>query len=49
MAENKETNNLDLDKTLVDTTHKVEDFYANNKKQINMAIIAVVVIIGGIS
>jgi len=47
MAENKETNNLDLDKTLVDTTHKVEDFYANNKKQINMAIIAVVVIIGG--
>lgn len=47
MAENKETNNLDLDKTLVDTTHKVEDFYASNKKQINMAIIAIVVLIGG--
>jgi tetratricopeptide (TPR) repeat protein len=47
MAENKETNNLDLDKTLVDTTHKVEDFYANNKKQINIALIAIVVLIGG--
>jgi tetratricopeptide (TPR) repeat protein len=47
MAENKETNNLDLDKTLVDTTHKVEDFYANNKKQINLTLIVIIALIGG--
>lgn len=47
MAEHKENKELDLDKTLADTTHKVEDFYHNNKKQINMALIAIVVIIGG--
>lgn len=47
MAEHKENNELDLDKTLADTTHKVEDFYHNNKKQINMALIAIVVIVGG--
>ena len=26
----QETNDLDLDKTIVETTHKVEDFYNNN-------------------
>lgn len=40
-------NDLDLDKTLLETTHKVEDFYTRNKKNINMALIAVVVIVGG--
>ncbi len=40
-------NELDLDKSLVETTHKVEDFYTQNKKNINIAIIALVVIIGG--
>lgn len=40
-----ENNELDLDKALVDTTHKVEDFYTNNKKQINYALIAIVGII----
>jgi tetratricopeptide (TPR) repeat protein len=40
-------NDLDLDKTLVETTHKVEDFYSRNKKNINTTLIAVVVIVGG--
>lgn len=40
-------NELDLDKTLVETTHKVEDFYTQNKKNINMALIAILVIAGG--
>lgn len=40
-------NDLDLDKTLVETTHKVEDFYTRNKKNINTALLAVVVIVGG--
>lgn len=47
MAEHKENSELDLDKTLAETTHKVEDFYTNNKKQINMALIAILVIVGG--
>ena len=41
-----ESNELDLDKTLADTTHKVEDFYHNNKKPINIAIVATLVIVG---
>lgn len=40
-------NDLDLDKTLVDTTHKVEDFYTKNKRNINTVLIALVVIVGG--
>jgi tetratricopeptide (TPR) repeat protein len=48
MTDNKhEKNELDLDKTLVETTHKVEHFYEDNKKNINIAIIALVVLIGG--
>lgn len=42
-----ENNELDLDKTLVETTHKVEHFYEDNKKNINIAIIALVVLVGG--
>ncbi len=40
-------NNLDLDKGLLETTHKVEDFYARHKKNINTALIALVVIVSG--
>jgi tetratricopeptide (TPR) repeat protein len=39
-------NDLDLDKALVETTHKVEDFYSKNKKNINTALIALVVLVG---
>ncbi len=35
---------LELDHTLIETTHKVEVIYHKYKKQINMAVIAVVVI-----
>lgn len=47
MTDKKENNELDLDKTIVETTHKVEDFYHKYKKQITYAIIAVIVIVGG--
>jgi TolA-binding protein len=40
-------NNLDLDAALATTTHKVEDFYTRNKKNINVAIVAIVVLVGG--
>lgn len=40
-------NDLDLDKGLLETTHKVEDFYTRHKKNINTALVALVVIIGG--
>lgn len=39
-------NNLDLDVALANTQHKVEDFYTKNKKNINIAIIAIVVAVG---
>lgn len=40
-------NNLDLDVALANTQHKVEDFYTRNKKNINIAIVAVVIAIAG--
>jgi len=40
-------NDLDLEKTLSNTSHKVEDFYSQNKKNINIALLALVAIIGG--
>jgi tetratricopeptide (TPR) repeat protein len=40
-------NDLDLDKTLQETTHKVEDFYAKNKKNINIGLLAIAVLVGG--
>lgn len=40
-------NELDLDKKLSETSHKIEHFYSANKKNINTALIALVVIIGG--
>ena len=46
MTDKKENNELEIEKTLVETTHKVEDFYHKNKKQITYALIALVVIIG---
>ena len=39
--------NLDLDAALANTTHKVEDFYSKNKKNINTAIIAVLAVVLG--
>ncbi|MFA6261949.1 MAG: tetratricopeptide repeat protein [Bacteroidia bacterium] len=45
MTDKKEHNELDLDKTLAATTHKVENFYHNNKKQINYAIVGVLAIL----
>jgi tetratricopeptide (TPR) repeat protein len=44
MSNNKD---LDLDKGLLETTHKVEDFYTRHKKNINTALIALVVIVAG--
>lgn len=37
---------LEIDNTLIETTHKVETLYITYKKQINMALIAVVAIFG---
>ena len=47
MTDKKDHSELEIEKTLVETTHKVEDFYHKNKKQITYALIALVVIIGG--
>lgn len=47
MTDKKEHNELEIEKTIAETTHKVEDFYHKNKKQITYALIALVVVIGG--
>lgn len=47
MTDKKDHSELEIEKTLVETTHKVEDFYHKNKKQITYAFIALLVIIGG--
>lgn len=47
METNKDNNSLDLDQKLIETTSKVEAFYHNNKKNINMSLIVIVVLIGG--
>jgi tetratricopeptide (TPR) repeat protein len=39
--------NLDLDTTIVETSNKVENIYHTYKKQINIAVIAVVAIVAG--
>jgi tetratricopeptide (TPR) repeat protein len=46
MSDKKQNAELDLDKGLLETTHKVEHFYHNNKKNINIALIAIVVLVG---
>jgi hypothetical protein len=38
---------LELDNTLIETTHKVESLYITYKKQINMGLLVVLVAIGG--
>jgi TolA-binding protein len=43
----KKHDNLDLDAALANTTHKVEDFYTKNKKNINMAVLVLVVAVAG--
>ncbi|MCC7534192.1 MAG: hypothetical protein IT246_09645 [Bacteroidia bacterium] len=44
----KKTNNeLDLDVALADTTHKLETLYLNNKKNINIAVIAIIAVVAG--
>jgi tetratricopeptide (TPR) repeat protein len=47
--EHKEEKNqgLDLDTTLIETSHKVEKFYHTYKKQITTGIIAIVALVGG--
>jgi tetratricopeptide (TPR) repeat protein len=47
--EHKEEHNseLELDHTLIETTHKVESFYNNNKKIINIASVALIVAVLG--
>lgn len=40
-------NNLDLDVALANTQHKVEDFYSKNKNGINLALVALVVVVAG--
>lgn len=47
MENNKEKSNLDLDETIVETTHKLESFYEKFKKQINLGLIAVAAVIAG--
>ncbi len=44
---NKKHEDLDLDVALANTTHKVEDFYTKNKKNINTALIVVVLAVVG--
>ena len=46
MTEHKK-DNLDLDATLANTTHQVEDFYTKNKKNINTALLVVVIAVAG--
>lgn len=46
MTEHKK-DNLDLDAALANTTHKVEDFYSKNMKNINIALLAILVAVGG--
>jgi TolA-binding protein len=43
----KKHDNLDLDAALANTTHKVEDFYTKNKKNINTAILVLVIAVAG--
>ncbi len=43
----KKHDNLDLDAALANTTHKVEDFYTKNKKNINTAVLVLVVAVAG--
>lgn len=38
---------LEIDHTLIETTHKVEDFYLKYKKQINLAVIAAAAVLLG--
>jgi len=47
--EHKEEKNqgLDLDTTLIETSHKVDNFYQSYKKQITTGIIAIIAIVGG--
>jgi TolA-binding protein len=44
---NKKNDNLDLDAALANTTHKVEDIYTKNKKNINTALLILVVAVAG--
>jgi len=47
--EHKEEKNaeLELDHQLIETTHKVESFYNNYKKQINIGVLVVLIAVGG--
>lgn len=47
MENNEKKHDLDLDTTLLETSHKVESFFTTYKKQITTGLLAVVAIIGG--
>lgn len=47
MTDKKHNSELDLDKSLLETTHKVEHFYHDNKKNIYTALIVVAVLVLG--
>lgn len=38
---------LDLDNTLIESTHKVESFYTSYKKQINTAVLVIIIAVAG--
>ncbi|MCX6185808.1 MAG: tetratricopeptide repeat protein [Bacteroidetes bacterium] len=43
----KENSGLEIDKTIIETTGKVEAFYEHNKKNVNIAIVAILAVVGG--
>lgn len=47
MSEKHKESGLDLDATLMETTHKVEDFYHKNKKNIITALVVILVAVLG--
>jgi len=48
MSHKEEKNaELELDHTLIETTHKVETLYVTYKKQINIAVVAAVLVVAG--
>lgn len=47
MTDKKHNSELDLDKSLLETTHKVEHFYQNNQKNIITALVVIAVLVLG--
>lgn len=47
MTDKKHNSELDLDKSLLETTHKVEHFYQNNQKNIITVLVVIAVLVLG--